>query len=114
MGGDLSSIFRLYITKVHLTDLTVWCTVPWYTSMGYSRGCFVAERMGYVTTRIDAELKAELEKACEIEGRKLSTFCRLLLEYGWNSYLRAGSIAALVSREAMTIVEEDVKNGTRY
>jgi hypothetical protein len=74
----------------------------------------MAERMEYITTRVDAELKDEMEKACEIEGRKLSTFCRLLLEYGWNSYLRAGSIAALVSREAQKIVEEDVKNGTRY
>jgi len=74
----------------------------------------VAARMDYITTRVDAELKAELEKACELEGRKLSTFCRLLLEYGWNSYLRAGSLSALVSREAMTIVEEDVKNAARY
>lgn len=74
----------------------------------------MAVRMGYVTTRLDAELKGELEKAAQLEGRTLSTFSRLLLEYGWNSYLRAGSLAALMSQEAVTIVEEDVKNAARY
>jgi predicted DNA-binding protein len=74
----------------------------------------MAERMSSVTIRLDPELKAELEAASSLEGRTLSTFGRLLLEYGWNSYLRAGSLASLVSREAQTIVEEDMKDAPRY
>ena len=74
----------------------------------------VAKRMSYVTIRLDDELKAELEKAAGLEGRTLSTFCRLFLEYGWNSYLRAGSLSELITREARTITEEDIKHVPRY
>ena len=74
----------------------------------------MAKRMSYVSVRLDEELKAELQKASGLEVRTLSTFCRLLLEYGWSSYLRSGSLSGLMSREAMAIVEEDMRHVTRH
>lgn len=51
----------------------------------------------YISIRLDEELKAELQQASEVERRSLSNFCRLLLEYAWGQYLRAGSMRDLLS-----------------
>lgn len=52
----------------------------------------------FVTIRLDHELKGELQKAAELESRSLSNFGRLLLEYAWDQYLKAGSMRDLISR----------------
>lgn len=57
----------------------------------------------FISIRIDQELKAELLKASDLERRSLSNFCRLLLEYGWNEYLKAGSMHELLSPQEQTI-----------
>jgi hypothetical protein len=55
----------------------------------------------FVSIRVDKGLKDELLKASGVERRSLSNFCRLLLEYGWGEYLKAGSMKELLSgREA--------------
>ncbi len=51
----------------------------------------------FVSVRLDQELKTELQQAAEMERRSLSNFCRLLLEYAWGQYLRAGSMRDLLS-----------------
>ena len=50
----------------------------------------------FVSIRIDVELKRELLQASDVERRSLSNFCRLLLEYGWGEYLKAGSMRNLL------------------
>lgn len=50
----------------------------------------------FISIRLDEALKAELQKAAELERRSLSNFGRLLLEYAWDQYLKAGSIRALI------------------
>jgi uncharacterized protein (DUF1778 family) len=50
----------------------------------------------FISLRLDEALKAELQKAAELERRSLSNFGRLLLEYAWDQYLKAGSIRALI------------------
>jgi hypothetical protein len=57
----------------------------------------VALSKDYISIRLDEELKAELQQASEVERRSLSNFCRLLLEYAWGQYLRAGSMRDLLS-----------------
>lgn len=52
----------------------------------------------FVSIRLDRELKKELQQAAELERRSLSNFCRLLLEYSWGEYLKAGSMRDLVER----------------
>jgi len=52
----------------------------------------------FVSIRLDGELKKELQQAAELERRSLSNFCRLLLEYSWGEYLKAGSMRDLVER----------------
>jgi len=52
----------------------------------------------FISIRLDGELKAELQQAAEVERRSLSNFCRLLLEYAWGEYLRAGSMHNLLDR----------------
>ncbi len=54
------------------------------------------ESKGFVTFRVDATLKEELVQASQLERRSLSNFGRLLLEYAWGQYLRAGSIKELL------------------
>ena len=55
----------------------------------------------FISIRLDEALKAELQKAAELEQRSLSNFGRLLLEYAWAQYLKAGSMRDLiVQREA--------------
>jgi uncharacterized protein (DUF1778 family) len=58
----------------------------------------VAATKDFVTIRLDQELKAELQKAAELESRSLSNFGRLLLEFAWAEYLKAGSMRELISR----------------
>lgn len=53
----------------------------------------------FVSIRLDEELKSELLKAAQIEQRSLSNFSRLLLEFAWGQYLKAGSISNLISQE---------------
>lgn len=65
----------------------------------------MAKSMAYLTIRLDPELRAELEKAAELEKRSLSSFGRLLLEHGWSQYLRAGSLQELFKRQAEAILK---------
>jgi uncharacterized protein (DUF1778 family) len=59
----------------------------------------------FISIRLDEELKAELTKAAEMERRSLSSFGRLLLEYAWSEYLKAGSIRALIELHEQHSVE---------
>lgn len=66
------------------------------------------ESKGFVTFRVDATLKEELVQASQLERRSLSNFGRLLLEYAWGQYLRAGSIKELLEeKEEHSQVKED-------
>ena len=56
----------------------------------------------FISIRLDGELKTELHQAAELERRSLSNFCRLLLEYAWGEYLRAGSMSNLLDRAQNT------------
>ena len=51
----------------------------------------------FISIRLDQALKAELQKAAELELRSLSNFSRLLIEYAWAQYLKAGSMRELIS-----------------
>jgi uncharacterized protein (DUF1778 family) len=51
----------------------------------------------FISVRLDKALKAELQAAAEMERRSLSNFGRLLLEYAWAQYLKAGSMQALIA-----------------
>jgi len=57
----------------------------------------------FVSIRLDRELKTELLKAAEVERRSLSNFSRLLLEFAWEQYLKAGSISNLISQEERSL-----------
>src|SRR5713226_105723 len=57
----------------------------------------VTQTKDFVSVRLDQELKAELLQAAELERRSLSSLCRLLLEYAWGQYLKAGSMRELLS-----------------
>jgi hypothetical protein len=50
----------------------------------------------FISIRLDEGLKAELQQAAELEQRSLSNFGRLLIEYAWGQYLRAGSMRELI------------------
>jgi hypothetical protein len=63
----------------------------------------VPQSKDFVTIRLDAALKAELQKAAELEQRSLSNFGRLLIEYAWGEYLKVGSMRALIAREQTTL-----------
>lgn len=60
---------------------------------------------GFVSIRLDGELKTELQQAAELERRSLSNFCRLLLEYAWGEYLKAGSMRNLLDRTQQQIMD---------
>lgn len=53
----------------------------------------------FVSVRLDKALKEELVKASELEHRSLSNFSRLLLEFAWDEYLKAGSMRELLSQK---------------
>jgi uncharacterized protein (DUF1778 family) len=57
----------------------------------------VPQSKDFISLRLDKALKAELQAAAEMERRSLSNFGRLLLEYAWAEYLKAGSIRALIT-----------------
>lgn len=59
----------------------------------------------FISIRLDEALKAEFQAAAEIERRSLSNFGRLLLEYAWAQYLKAGSIRALIEMHEQHIME---------
>jgi hypothetical protein len=52
----------------------------------------------FISVRVDTELKKELLQASDVERRSLSNFCRLLLEYAWGEYLKAGSMRNLLEK----------------
>lgn len=52
----------------------------------------------FISIRLDRELKAELQKAAELERRSISNFGRLLVEYAWAQYLKAGSMRELIAQ----------------
>jgi len=56
----------------------------------------MARTKDFVSIRLDEELKAELVQAAELEHRSLSNFSRLLLEFAWSQYLKAGSMRDLL------------------
>lgn len=53
----------------------------------------------YLTIRIDQKLKEELSMASDIEKRSMSNISRLLLEFAFAEYHKAGSIRNLVSKQ---------------
>jgi predicted transcriptional regulator len=63
----------------------------------------VPQSKDFVSIRLDPELKAELQKAADLERRSLSNFGRLLLEYAWAMYLEAGSMRELIARRERAI-----------
>lgn len=52
----------------------------------------------FISIRLDERLKTEMQKAAELEQRSLSNLGRLLLEYAWAQYLKAGSISVLIGQ----------------
>jgi hypothetical protein len=56
----------------------------------------MSTNMDFISIRLDGDLKKELLQASDVERRSLSNFCRLLLEYGWGEYLKAGSMRNLL------------------
>jgi hypothetical protein len=67
----------------------------------------VNQAKDFISIRVDQELKAELQKASGLERRSLSNFCRLLLEYGWAEYLKAGSMHELLSPQEETLRRDE-------
>jgi hypothetical protein len=65
----------------------------------------VPQSKDFISIRLDEALKAELQAAAEVERRSLSNFGRLLLEYAWGQYLKAGSIRALIETHEQQSVE---------
>jgi hypothetical protein len=63
----------------------------------------------FITVRLDEKLKAELLKAADVERRSLSNFSRLLLEYAWGEYLKAGSLHGLLSPPAEPIKQRSAR-----
>lgn len=63
----------------------------------------------FITVRLDEKLKAELLKAADVERRSLSNFSRLLLEYAWGEYLKAGSLHDLLSSPTEPIKQRGAK-----
>jgi uncharacterized protein (DUF1778 family) len=59
----------------------------------------------FISIRLDEALKAELQAAAGMERRSLSNFGRLLLEYAWDQYLKAGSIRTLIEMNERQSVE---------
>jgi len=65
----------------------------------------VPQSKDFISIRLDEALKAELQAAAEMERRSLSNFGRLLLEYAWAEYLKAGSMRTLIERHEQQSVE---------
>ena len=60
----------------------------------------------FISIRLDTELKAELQKAAELERRSISNFGRLLIEYAWSQYLKAGSMRELIAQHEHSLDKE--------
>jgi hypothetical protein len=67
----------------------------------------MARSKAFLTIRVDNELRDELRQASELERRSLSALSRLLLEYAWAQYLKAGSIRELLSPQDQTLQRSD-------
>jgi hypothetical protein len=63
----------------------------------------MSQAKDFISIRLDQELKNELLQASELERRSLSNFSRLLLEYAWGQYLKAGSMRELLALQEQTI-----------
>jgi hypothetical protein len=63
----------------------------------------------FITVRLDEKLKAELLKAADIERRSLSNLSRLLLEYAWGEYLKAGSLHDLLSPRSEAVKQRSAR-----
>lgn len=63
----------------------------------------------FITVRLDEKLKAELLKAADMERRSLSNFSRLLLEYAWGEYLKAGSLHDLLSSPSEAVKQRSTR-----
>ena len=57
----------------------------------------MSQAKDFISIRLDQGLKGELLQASELERRSLSNFSRLLLEYAWGQYLKAGSMRELLA-----------------
>jgi len=66
----------------------------------------VPQAKQFISIRLDEALKLELQAAAEMERRSLSNFGRLLMEYAWAQYLKAGSIRALIALHEQHTLEE--------
>jgi hypothetical protein len=66
----------------------------------------MSQAKDFVSIRLDRELKDELLKAADLERRSLSSFTRLLLEFAWAEYLKAGSMHALITSHEHSLKEE--------
>lgn len=60
----------------------------------------------FISIRLDTELKAELQKAADLERRSISNFGRLLIEYAWSQYLKAGSMRELIMHSEHSLEKE--------
>jgi hypothetical protein len=63
----------------------------------------MSQAKDFVSIRLDHELKGELLQAAELERRSLSNFSRLLLEYAWGQYLKAGSMREMLAPQEHSI-----------
>jgi hypothetical protein len=66
----------------------------------------VPQSKDFISIRLDTELKAELQKAAELERRSISNFGRLLIEYAWSQYLKAGSMRELIAQHEHSLDKE--------
>lgn len=60
----------------------------------------------FISIRLDTELKAELQKAAELERRSISNFGRLLIEFAWSQYLKAGSMRELIAQHEHSLEKQ--------
>jgi hypothetical protein len=67
----------------------------------------MSQAKDFISIRLDRELKGELLQASELERRSLSNFSRLLLEYAWGQYLKAGSMRELLAPQEQAIRREE-------
>jgi hypothetical protein len=67
----------------------------------------MSQAKDFISIRLDHELKRELLQASELERRSLSNFSRLLLEYAWGQYLRAGSMRELLTPQEHSIRRDE-------
>jgi predicted transcriptional regulator len=66
----------------------------------------VPQSKDFISIRLDGELKAELQKAAELERRSISNLGRLLIEYAWSQYLKAGSMRELLAHSEHSLDKE--------